>query len=171
MPNWKNKTQCNQSWLKIISLLRVSVAVYGPVAVSVWQYWAKKIFHFGHLGWIKFRLMSVFLQINFESIGNIWGSYRTTAGIIYPVVLRIYREYLGVLQDRCRNHISSGPSQGRHMHSESSVSKVPSSSAHIHRAQDTQQTYLNCQSCVQPEKIALKSTEILWAIWLKGFCW
>lgn len=55
------------------------------------------------------------------------------------------------------------------MHSESSVCKVPSSSVYFHKAQDTQQTYLKCQNCAQPDKIALKSTEILWATGLKDF--
>lgn len=68
------------------------------------------------------------------------------------------REDLGVLQDRCSNRVSSGPSEGRHRHSESSVCQVPVSSAYFHRALDTQQTHSNCQGCLQPDKIALKST-------------
>lgn len=75
----------NQTWLKITSLPRVSVAVYESVATGVWQYWPMGRLRFGCLCWVGFHTVSVFPQENLEAIGKVWGSYRTAAGIVRPV--------------------------------------------------------------------------------------
>lgn len=138
----------NQAWLKITSLPRVSVAVYGSMATWVWQYWPMRRLHFGCLCWVEFHAVSVFPQENLEAIGKIWGSHRTGAGIVRPVdplrrgtctARAVYARYPWA------QPVSTGL-------------KALSTLTQIARAVFSQ-TKLHW------------SPHILWAVWPKGFCW